>query len=140
MTPRILFADTSFVVALVIETDTHHSRATELQADIRSDDWRLVTSRAVTIEVGNFLARGPARLEAVRLLGAMEAHSQTEIVPLTEDLYRRALHLYSERPDKNWGLTDCISFVIMRERGITEALTADEHFEQAGFRALLRQG
>jgi uncharacterized protein len=41
------------------------------------------------------------------------------------------------RRDKEWSLTDCISFVVMKERGLTEALTADHHFEQAGFKALL---
>jgi len=50
------------------------------------------------------------------------------------------LELYARRPDKSWSLTDCISFVVMTDRGLTEALTGDHHFEQAGFRALLREG
>ena len=57
---------------------------------------------------------------------------------MTAELYQRAFALYCQRMDKEWGLTDCISFVVMRERGLTEALSADKHFEQAGFRALLR--
>ncbi|MFO0968025.1 MAG: hypothetical protein U0793_20915 [Gemmataceae bacterium] len=61
-----------------------------------------------------------------------------EIVPLSEDLYAEAVTLYRARPDKEWGLTDCVSFVVMTQRRITEALTADEHFEQAGFKAILR--
>ena len=60
------------------------------------------------------------------------------IVPLTNDLYAQALILYRSRIDKEWGLVDCLSFVVMRERMLTEALTADQHFEQAGFQALLR--
>jgi uncharacterized protein len=54
-------------------------------------------------------------------------------------LLNRALQLYSERPDKTWGLTDCISFIVMWDRGLTDAVTADMHFVQAGFRALLRE-
>jgi uncharacterized protein len=61
-----------------------------------------------------------------------------DVVPLSETLYSEAFALYESRLDKNWGLTDCISFVVMTERGITEALTSDEHFEQAGFATLLR--
>ena len=47
--------------------------------------------------------------------------------------------MHKERSDKSWSLTDCISFVVMGEHGITDALTGDRHFEQAGFRALLRE-
>ena len=61
-----------------------------------------------------------------------------EIIPPEADLFRRALELYSDRPDKDWSLTDCTSFVVMAERRLTEAATGDHHFEQAGFRALLR--
>ena len=43
------------------------------------------------------------------------------------------LGLYESRPDKEWSLTDCISFVVMKKEGIVEALTEDRHFEQAGF-------
>jgi hypothetical protein len=61
-----------------------------------------------------------------------------EVLPLEAELFVRAFRLYSDRADKEWGLTDCVSFVVMTDRGIREALTADEHFEQAGFLPLLR--
>jgi len=54
-------------------------------------------------------------------------------------LFADGFGLYQGRPDKEWGLVDCVTFVVMKKRGITEALTADEHFEQAGFQALLRR-
>ena len=68
-----------------------------------------------------------------------ETDSKVEIVSLSEQLYTQAFQLYCQRLDKEWGLVDCISFILMQERGITEALTADEHFQQAGFRVLLRE-
>jgi predicted nucleic acid-binding protein len=71
------------------------------------------------------------------LLDSLEQDPQVEIVLLTEELYQQALSLFRDRPDKEWGLIDCVSFVVMQERGITNALTTDEHFEQAGFRILL---
>jgi len=72
-------------------------------------------------------------------LAALEADPKVDIVPLSESLYARAIQRYRERPDKEWGLTDCVSFLVMQDRGRTEALTTDEHFQQAGFRALLRE-
>ena len=79
------------------------------------------------------------RFLRLQLLAALEADPHVDIVPLSEALYARALQLYRERPDKEWGLTDCVSFLVMQDRGLIEALTTDEHFQQAGFRALLRE-
>ncbi len=98
---------------------------------------RLLTTRAVVLEIGNALAKLRYREAAIRLLEAIDTDPQVEIVSLSEDLYRRAFDLYRSRPDKEWGLTDCISFTVMWDRSLTDALTADEHFRQAGLRALL---
>ena len=68
-----------------------------------------------------------------------ELFLSVEIVPTSEELYQRAFQLYQSRADKEWGLTDCVSFVVMQDRGLSDALTTDKHFEQAGFRALLRE-
>jgi predicted nucleic acid-binding protein len=75
----------------------------------------------------------------VSLLEALEADPRVEICPMSAELYSRAFQLYRQRPDKEWGLTDCISFIVMSDRGITEALTTDLHFRQMGFRVLLRE-
>lgn len=101
----------------------------------------MVTTRAVTVEVevGNYLSQPERRGSAIAHLNALERSSAAEVVPLSEALYRRGLALYRERADKAWSLTDCISIVVMRDRGIADALTADNHFEQAGFNALLRR-
>lgn len=99
---------------------------------------RLVTTRAVVLEIGNALAKLRYRKAAIELLESLESDPAVEIVPLSEELYRRAFELYGQRQDKEWGITDCISFVVIRERRIQAALTTDEHFEQAGVRALLR--
>ncbi|MEQ8190389.1 MAG: PIN domain-containing protein [Candidatus Eremiobacterota bacterium] len=74
------------------------------------------------------------------VIDSMEADPNITIVPVTEDLYNNALRFYKTRTDKEWGITDCISFVVMEEYGLTEALTADKHFHQAGFKALLLHG
>jgi predicted nucleic acid-binding protein len=100
----------------------------------------MVTTRAVLIEIGNALVRARYRESAVQLLAAIEADLDITVVALTDELFARAFRLFVSRPDKEWGMTDCVSFVVMTDRGLSEALTADEHFQQAGFRALLRDG
>jgi hypothetical protein len=70
----------------------------------------------------------------------LEADPNVEIVAMTDDLYDRAFQLYRNRPDKEWGLTDCVSFIVMQDRGLTAALTPDKHIQQAGYRTLLRDG
>ena len=77
------------------------------------------------------------RCEVRRLFSEMESDGQIIIVEHLDSLYRRGLALYDARPDKEWSLTDCISFVVMTDEGLTEALTGDGHFTQAGFKALL---
>lgn len=98
----------------------------------------MVTTRAVLLEIGNSLSRKRHRVLGVALLEFLEADPRVEIVPLSEDLYRKGFELFGQRRDKEWGLVDCVSFVVMQERELQESLTTDEHFEQAGFRALLR--
>lgn len=90
------------------------------------------------LEIGNALSRLPYREAAVALLKSLEEDPNVEIVSLTEELYKEAFELYQQRTDKEWGMTDCISFTVMRERNLQEALTTDKHFQQAGFKALLR--
>jgi predicted nucleic acid-binding protein len=93
----------------------------------------------VLIELANFFA-APSRREALpRLLDAISSSPTTSLVPCSPRLFKSGLALFRSRPDKAWSLTDCTSFVVMRKRRIRDALTADQHFEQAGFRALLRK-
>jgi len=134
-----VFLDTAFAIALSSPKDHLHGRAALLAGQLQEAGTRLVTTRAVVLEIGNALCKERYRAAAVRLLSALEGDPAVEVVPLSESLYARALQLYRERPDKEWGLTDCVSFVVMEDRGLGEALTTDEHFAQAGFRALLRE-
>jgi len=89
------------------------------------------------LEIGNALARQRYRAALPNLLRWIEEDPNVTIVPLSDDLYARGVALLGERTDKEWGLTDCISFVVMQDRGILDAATADDHFRQAGFRPLL---
>jgi len=134
-----VFLDTAYAIALSSESDKHHKRAIELAEQLEKIGTRLVTTRAVQLEIGNALSKRRYRHAAIRLLDSLEADPMVKIIPLSEKLYVQALQLYRERQDKEWGLIDCISFIIMTKRNLTEALTTDEHFQQAGFRALLKE-
>lgn len=97
----------------------------------------LITTQLVILEIGNALAKRKYRNAAIELIKSIEADPSIEIIPFSEELYKRAFQLYSSRMDKEWELTDCISFIVMKDYELVEALTADEHFQQAGFIALL---
>lgn len=138
-TSNELFLDAAYLIALAVSRDQHHERAMALRDELKSSPKRLVTTRAVALEVGDALAKARYRPAAVQLLRGFERDPNVEVVPISEELYGRAFQLYKERRDKEWGITDCISFVVMQDRGLTSALTTDEHYQQAGFRALLRE-
>jgi hypothetical protein len=132
-----LFLDTAYAIALAAPGDDHHDQAIALADSLEAQGTRIVTTRAITIEIGNALARLRYRQAAIELLDSLDQDPSVEIVPISGELYHRAFQLYRDRRDKERGITDCISFVVMRERSIACALTTDEHFQQAGFEALL---
>jgi predicted nucleic acid-binding protein len=130
------FVDTFFYLALILEDDQYHAGALAASETRRG---RFVTTIWVLTEIADALCEPPRRRLFNELLALVRSDPNTEIVAADEAVFDRGADLYARRPDKAWSLTDCISFVEMTERGLTEALTGDHHFEQAGFRALLRQ-
>lgn len=97
-----------------------------------------VTTTWVLTEVADAMAGISQRGRFVAFLKLLRGERTVAIVPASSELFDLGMQLYTQRPDKDWSLTDCISFVVMKQHGLTEALTADRHFEQAGFKALLR--
>lgn len=128
------FVDTFYIVALVNRRDEFHEKANEL---VRYYDKQpLLITDAVLLEIGNSLARN-YKNEAVEIFEEFFISNELEIIRLDETLFNKAFELYKNHTDKSWGLVDCISFVVMKENGVTDALTCDKHFVQAGFRALM---
>jgi predicted nucleic acid-binding protein len=134
-----IFVDTAHWVALQIPKDTLHDTALSLAETIPLGS-RIITSEFVLVEFLNYVSKFGERdrLEAAATWIALDANPLATIIPGTSDLLREARVMYAKRKDKSWSLTDCTSFVVMKERKIRDALTYDLHFEQAGFRALLR--
>jgi predicted nucleic acid-binding protein len=132
MTP--VFADTFYFIALISLTDAAHPRAAEYARLVD----RVVTTEWVLLELADGLADTANRHLFPVIRSGLYANPLAEVVPLDAALHERAVDLYAERADKGWSLTDCVSFLVMRDKGLTEALTADRHFEQAGFVTLLK--
>jgi hypothetical protein len=98
----------------------------------------VVLTDFIVLELANALARRESRRKFPGLLAFLRSNPACRIIPISKGLFEAGLRLYSDRPDKDWSLTDCTSFVVMKRLRITEALTADRHFEQAGFKVLLK--
>jgi hypothetical protein len=130
-----VFADTFFFLALLNPADATHRDAVALSRSLRR---RRVTTTWVLTEVGDAMSVGTSRGAFLEFLEFLRASPLMTLVPASEELFARGVELFSQRPDKEWTLTDCISFVVMTDAGLDEALTGDHHFEQAGFKVLLR--
>jgi predicted nucleic acid-binding protein len=131
---KAVFADSVYFFALLNARDTLHQRAVSFATQSENP---LVTTAWIITEVADGLCARAIRESVVRLWDILQSSADVEIVLPSSELFQEGLERYRERPDKNWSLTDCISFLVMEQRGITDALTADHHFQQAGFSALL---
>jgi predicted nucleic acid-binding protein len=129
-----VFADTVYWIALAAKQDQNHERARAWTPLITG---RITTTAAVLLETANALARPAWRANAAALIEHLRKRADVLINPVEAPLWERGWDLYRNRPDKGWSLTDCISFRVMEEAGLRDALTTDEHFFQAGFRAVL---
>jgi uncharacterized protein len=133
-----MFLDTAYAIALSSASDQFHNKAMQIAEELETKSIRLVTTQAILLEIGNALSKQRYRSAAINLLESLEADPTVEIVPMSDQLYTRAFRLFCDRSDKEWGLVDCVSCIVMQDRRIIEALTTDLHFQQMGFRVLLR--
>lgn len=132
---KATFADTSYYVALLNASDSCHQRAVEQTERLLG---RIIVTGFVLTELGNALSGIKDRHLFGPLVRHLLSDPGTEVVPVSQSLFRQGLDLFVQRPDKEWSLVDCTSFAVMKQRRLTTALTTDHHFQQAGFRALLR--
>jgi predicted nucleic acid-binding protein len=129
----MLLCDSGFFIALLDPGDGLHRRARAWASQLVEE---LVVTEDVLWETINFGSKPPSRSKVHTLVAEVRSGSPYEFILASPELFDAGLPLHAQRPDKPWSLTDCISFVVMRRRGITRALAYDHHFEQAGFRGL----
>ncbi len=132
-----IFLDTAFILALMNRRDSYHHKAKTLMNRVRkaSEIW---LTEAVLTEVGNALSSADRKAAADFITSCYNTPA-FKVVSVTTSLMKKGIELYRSRIDKEWGLTDCISFVVMKEEGLSLAMTADKHFRQAGFIPLMME-
>jgi len=133
----VIFLDTSYLLALAVPSDGLHETAFAWSA---ATPGPFVTTEFVLLEFVNRLSAPIHRPKAHAVLCSIYGNPGIQVIAATAESFGQGLRLHEARLDKSWSLTDCISFEVMRIAGATEALTYDQHFQQAGFRALLREG
>ncbi len=134
---KFVFLDTAYAYALVNTRDQWHDRAVVWQERLAKERLSLLSTEFVLMEIADGLAAVQFRKQAIAIINLLKKNPYVEIVPASSELFAESFELYKKRIDKGWGLTDCTSFTVMQRYGVRDALTTDEHFRQAGFRALL---
>lgn len=133
-----VFADSFSWIALVNTRDNYHKHVVELMTELFEKQTKLVTTNYVLLETINALSKSAHRKAVIELIRRIEISDNVAIIKISENIYQSAWKNYIRATDKEWGITDCTSFEIMKMFKITTAFTNDHHFEQAGFNILLR--
>jgi predicted nucleic acid-binding protein len=133
-----IFVDTSALIALGNKNDALHHQTIMVSQQLTIDKRRFITTNAVLLELANTFSQARYKPLATHLLGIINHSAQWECIIVDEELMRRGLELFEQRQDKDWNLVDCISMVVANDFNITEILTSDHHFTQAGFVILLK--
>ncbi len=129
-----VFADTAYFIALLNAKDSAHDLALHYA---RQSFQQISVTEFILLELADAFSRPPDRSDFLSMDRFARSNSSYSVIPASSELLQRGRDLFAARPDKAWSLTDCTSFVVMQDLGITDALTTDHHFAQAGYRALL---
>ena len=134
-----IFVDTSGWMGFFVSNEPIHRRCRQILAQSISQKVGLVTTSYVLTELVPLLSSRTrlSRPQILSLLESLESIAELEIVHITPELHQNAFQLLRSRPDKNWSWVDAASFVVMQNRGLTQALTSDHHFDQAGLERLI---
>lgn len=125
-----LFVDTGYIIALINSTDQHYQKA--LQLSKKYEEYPIITTDAILLEIGNALSR-IARQEAATIINYFQTAQKATVIALAPDLLNATIQMYEMHQDKTWGLVNCLSFVVMKQQQVSITLAFDRHFIQAGF-------
>lgn len=129
-----MLIDTSGWLCLYHKDEQEHGEAVELYRNVKT---RITTNYVLAEFVPLAQTRGFPRMQNIKFTEKILDSAEIEIIWVSEVLHRQAVALLRDRADKLYSLCDAVSFVLMRERGISESLTTDKHFQQEGFVRLL---
>jgi uncharacterized protein len=132
-----IFVDTAAWLALLNKDDDLHALAQQVMKTLRQQRVVMSTTNFVLLEVADALSAPMHRMRTVEFINGLRQVPLLSILPASQDLWAEGWKLYSDRPDQDWSLTDCISFAVMTQERITQCFTSEHNFEQAGFVKLL---
>jgi predicted nucleic acid-binding protein len=135
---RGIFVDSFAWIAAINKSDNYHAAALRIVEDLLSKRAKLITTNYVIIETVNALSKVEFRKTVIEFINKLEKSPSVEIIKITEDIYDRAWRLYQQRMDKDWGITDCTSFEVMKMFNLKRAFTNDKHFKQSGFSLVMK--
>ena len=135
---KAVFIDTSALIAMGNKRDQFHQQAIRLRKQLIRSKKTHITTSAVLMEFGNAFSPIPLRPTAIRLIETIKISRFWKVVTINDDLFDRGLAKFKHITDKNWSLIDCISIIVAEELDISEVFTNDHHFEQAGFKILMK--
>ena len=134
-----VFVDSFAWIAAINKSDNYHEISLKTIETLLKKGLKLVTSNYVIVETINALSKAQFRKAVIEFVDKLEMSPSVEIIKITDEMYNNAWALYQQRMDKDWGITDCTSFEVMRMFNIKKALTNDKHFEQAGYSLVVKQ-
>ncbi|MBI5180726.1 MAG: type II toxin-antitoxin system VapC family toxin [Nitrospirae bacterium] len=133
-----VFVDSFAWIAAINKSDDYHEISLKAIETFLKNGIKLITSNYVIIETINALSKAEFRKAVAEFVDKLEKSPSVEIITITDEIYNNAWMLYQQRMDKDWGITDCTSFEVMRIFNIKKAFTNDKHFEQAGYFLVLK--
>jgi uncharacterized protein len=131
-----VFLDTSFVIAIINNDDSFHQAALKLESELKQYCQIWITE-PILFEIGNSFSKSNKK-QVARFIQYCNESPRINVVHSNEELLNLALQYYTQYCDKDWSLTDCLSFAVMKKEGLTIAYSSDHHFEQAGFQYTLK--
>ncbi len=130
---KIVFTDTSYLLALEFKSDQNHRAAQKHWQKLQQSPFSLIITSYVFDETVTYINSRERHDKAVQIGEKLLCSPSVEIVHVNEDLFFEGWTLFQKYQDKRYSLTDCISFLVMRQKDLDTALTFDKHFVQAGF-------
>jgi len=133
---KSIFIDTGFVIALASVTDQNHEKASQLWNELLKDLPEMVTTTYVIDEIVTFFNSRNRHAKAVEIGNRLMNSHSVQVIYVDKGLFDKGWQYFQQHDDKTYSMTDCISFIVMKEQGIEAALSFDKHFTQAGFKVL----
>jgi len=133
-----IFMDSFAWIAAINKSDNYHEICLSILEELLNNQAKLITTNYVLVETINALSKVEYRKTAIEFIDKLEKSPSVQIIRITDEIYNNAWTFYKQRMDKDWGITDCTSFEVMRAFNVKKAFTNDKHFEQAGYSLLVK--